>query len=63
MTLTPAKRRANEKYIAANLEQIAIRVPKGKREEYKRFAEARGKSLAGMICELIENEMRREGWK
>lgn len=54
---TEAQRRASEKYIKENLEQIAIRVPKGKRQEYKDFAESQGKSLAGLIIELMEKEM------
>ena len=54
---TEAQRKANARYIEKNLEQIAIRVPKGKREEYKKFAEGQGKSLAGLIQELIEREM------
>lgn len=44
------------KYQKENLDQIAIRVPKGKREEYKAKAEAHGKSLARYIMDLIEND-------
>lgn len=44
------------KYQKEKLDQIAIRVPKGKREEYKAKAEAHGKSLARYICDLIEND-------
>lgn len=46
-----------QKYHKEHLDQIAIRVPKGKRDEYKAFAESRGESLAGMIVRLIEQEM------
>lgn len=45
------------RYNAKTYDQIAIRVPKGKRDTYKAFAESRGKSLAGLITELIEKEM------
>ena len=51
-----AQKQATYKYRAANLEQIAIRVPKGKRDEYKAKAEAHGKSLARYIMDLIEND-------
>ena len=44
------------KYQKENLDQIAIRVPKGKRDEYKAKAEAHGKSLARYIMDLIEND-------
>ena len=45
------------RYNAKAYDQIAIRVPKGKRERYKAFAESKGMSLAGLITELIEKEM------
>ena len=54
---TQAQNRATQKYIKENLEQISIRVPKGKRQIYKDFAESRGQSLAGLIMGLIESEM------
>lgn len=44
------------KYQKEKLDQIAIRVPKGKRDEYKAKAEAHGKSLARYIMDLIEND-------
>ena len=52
-----ARNKATQRYQKAHLDQIAIRVPKGKRQEYKDFAESRGESLAGMIVRLIESEM------
>ena len=55
---TDARKKANDKYNKAQ-DQIAIRVPKGKRDEYKAFAEIRGESLAGMIVRLIEEEMKK----
>ncbi len=57
---TQTQNKATQKYQKENLDQIAIRVPKGKREVYKKFAESQGKSLAGMIMELIEAEMEKE---
>ena len=52
-TSTAVKARYNTKAY----DQVAIRIPKGKREIYKAFAESKGKSLTGLITELIEREM------
>lgn len=49
-----ARNRATQKYHKAHLEQVAIRVQKGRREEFKKKAEARGLSLAAYICALID---------
>ena len=54
-----ARNRASQKYNKAHLEQIAIRVPIGKRDQYKALAERRGESLAGLICRLLDDEMKR----
>lgn len=51
-----ATKRATIKYQKENLDQMVIRVPKGKREEYKEKAKAHGKSLARYVCDLIEND-------
>ena len=54
---TQAQNKATQKYQKENMDQIAIRVPKGKREIYRNFAEKNSESLAGMIVRLIEKEM------
>lgn len=41
-------------YIKRAYDDIKVRVPKGKREEYKAQAEAKGKSLNQYIIDLIE---------
>lgn len=51
-----AQKRATMKYIKANLEEIKIRVPKGKKEEYKAKAESAGKSLTQYIIDLVEED-------
>ena len=56
-----AKKRATMKYQRENMDQIAIRIPKGKREIYKQHAENVGKPLYKLICDLIEEDMRRTG--
>lgn len=51
--LTESKRRANDKFLAKNYEQIAFRVRKGIRAEWKCAAEKRGLSLAGLIVTAV----------
>lgn len=56
---TEGQRRAIAKY-QAKLDEIKVRVPKGKREIYKSFAESQGKSLNALIVELLDREMSRD---
>lgn len=57
MPYSESQKRATAKYMKANLDDIKIRVPKGKREEYKLFAEGKGLSLTKLIVQLIERDM------
>lgn len=41
------------------LDQITIRVPLGKKDEYKEIAAVDGKSLNGFIVEAIEEKIER----
>lgn len=52
-TSTAVKNRYNTKAY----DRIIISVPKGKREVYKNHAASKGKSLAGLIKELLEADM------
>lgn len=54
---TEAQNRATQKYVKNNYDDIKIRVPKGKREQYKAHAEAQGKSLNQLVIELLDKEM------
>ena len=47
------RKEANKKYLAT-LDEIRIRVPKGKKDEYKAKADAEGKSLNQYIIDCIE---------
>lgn len=49
-----AQNKATQKYIKNNYDEIKIRVPKGKKEEYKTKADAEGKSLNQYIVDRIE---------
>lgn len=45
------------KYMKEKRENLNINIPKGKKEELKKYAESKGKSLTALILELIEKEM------
>ena len=49
MPYTEAQKKATAKYMKNNLDDIKVRVPKGKREIYKAHAERKGKSLNALI--------------
>ena len=50
---TEAQAKASREYLK-NLDEIRIRIPKGKKEEYKQMAAAEGKSLNQFIIDKIE---------
>lgn len=58
--LTEKQRAANEKYIAANYKQIAIRWPVEFATAVKQAAEDSGESLAGYMRKAIEAQMVRD---
>lgn len=62
MAKTAYERNKNaiKKYLADKTDSIQIRVPKGKKDEYKAFAADRGTSLNALICELLDREMRND---
>lgn len=41
-------------YIHNNYDQISVRIPKGKRDQYMSAVKELGKSLNGYICEKLE---------
>ena len=53
---TEAKRRGNAKYLNEKVEDIKVRVPKGKREEYKQRAANKGDSQNAYIIKLVEDD-------
>ena len=55
-----AMRKAIRKYQTEKVEDIRIRVPKGRKDEIKAFAAAGGESLNQFIVRLINEEMSRE---
>lgn len=59
MATSAAQLKANAKY-REKLDDIKVRVPKGKREVYKAYAESKGKSLNALIIELLEKDMQED---
>ena len=57
MAYSEAQKKATAKYMKNKLDDIKVRVPKGKREVYKAHAERKGKSLNTLIIELLEKDM------
>lgn len=56
MAYSQAQNKATQKYHREHLEQINIRVKKGKKQEYIEKAKRKGLPLSRYICELIEND-------
>lgn len=54
--VTPAQRRASEKYNAAHYEYIKVRLDKGQNEKLKALAAAEGKSRNQYILDKILGE-------
>ena len=55
MTYTEASKNATMKYQKDKLEQIAIRVPKGKRDEYNQLAKRMDISLTKLITNYLDS--------
>ena len=55
---TEAQNKATQKYPKTNYDQLSIRIPKGKREEYKNYATSKKVSLAQLITDLIEADIK-----
>ncbi len=55
-TSTASKRKYNEKAY----DRISLTVPKGKKEEYRQFAESKDMSLNGFINKLLEESTQRK---
>ena len=60
MPTTKAQQRAVTKYMKENYDEIKVRVPKGKREAIKAYADSRGESTNGFIIRAIDEAMERD---
>ena len=45
------------KYMNEKRDKLTLNLPKGDKERYKAHAESKGKSLTGLIVELLENDI------
>lgn len=57
---SPAKIAANNRYTAKAYDRISFVVPKGKREEIRAHAEARGESVNAFILRAVTAAMTQE---
>lgn len=62
MALSEARKRANQKYIDS-LEEIKVRVSKGRKSEIRTHAEQHGESLNGFINRAIDEAIQRDDAK
>lgn len=51
-------KKATMKYMKDKRENLNINLPLGAKERYKAHAERRGKSLTGLIVELLEQDIK-----
>lgn len=45
------------KYMNEKRDKLTLNLPKGDKERYKAHAESKGKSLTGLLVELIEKDI------
>ena len=57
MRISEARHRANEKWIAANLDSISVRVKKGQKAVIQQAAQSLGESTNKFITRLINAEL------
>ncbi len=57
---TEARKEGNRRWDAANLDQVSIAMPKGKRDKIKAHAESRGESLNFFINRSIDEQIERD---
>ena len=60
MPVSKAQQRAVAKYMAANYDEIKLRVPKGDKDRIKAHADTRGESVNGFIFRAIRAQMQRD---
>lgn len=52
-----AQNKATQRYIKNNYDSVMIRMPKGKKELIKAFAESKNESLNGFIIRAVDEAM------
>lgn len=59
MPVSDAQQRAVNKYLKNNLDDIKIRVKKGRKDELKAIAEEQGQSLNAFVLSAIDEKIER----
>ena len=57
MSYSASQNKATQKYIRNNYEEIKIRIPKGKKDQYKVLASKKGLSLNSFVVDLMEKSL------
>lgn len=65
MPVSKAQQRAVAKYMAANYDEIKIRVPKGRRTDFDTYAKKQGESVNSLVNHFMRDSlgMSEEEWK
>ncbi len=58
MPASKAQQKAVSKYMKKNYDVFQIRMPKGKKDKIKEFAESKGESLNGFINRIIDEAIK-----
>ena len=58
--VSKAQQKAVNKYVKQNYDRVNVTMPKGKKEEYKAYAQSKGMSLNAYIISLIEADIKKE---
>jgi len=60
-----AQQRAVAKYMAANYDEVKIRIPKGRKQAVEAHAASKGESVNGLVNALLRADMgmTEEAWK
>lgn len=61
MAMSEARKRANARYIAKNLENVAVRYPRGTRTKIHVLATKAGESMAEYILKAVKERAARDG--
>lgn len=62
MPVSDAQKKATAKYFE-KLDEVRIRMPKGRKDEIKAHAESQGQSMNGFIVAAIDEKMQRDNEK
>lgn len=53
MPYTDTQKKASEKWIKEHTDDVRLRVPKGTKDRWKKYAESHGMSMTSFVCQKI----------